>query len=198
MKIIAFMASQRRSQWTESMLHTFLEGIGAAKEDVTYFYPRSLKVEPCRGCGACEHTGTCIIQDEMQEVYRAIEESDMMVIASPVYFNGVPAPFKSIVDRTQRYWAIKYKLGQKVPGDTKRPAYVLSCGGAPYSRRQFVGLEENLEHFFAACNYTHKGSFYLSNTDRGQLTEEVAALEDLKQWASQQSHWGPSRIQRTL
>lgn len=43
------------------------------------------------GCKACEycHTkeyGVCNIKDDMEEIYKALEEAEMIVIASPIYY----------------------------------------------------------------------------------------------------------------
>ena len=53
---------------------------------------------------ACEycHTkgrGSCIQQDDMQEIYLSLREADMLVIASPIYYHGISGQLKCVIDR---------------------------------------------------------------------------------------------------
>ena len=57
-----------------------------------------------KGCLACEycHTkghGACVQKDDMQEVYTLLQETDMLVIASPIYYHGISGQLKCVIDR---------------------------------------------------------------------------------------------------
>ena len=59
-----------------------------------------LEVAPCRACNECFGNGhRCVQQDDMQKVYAAMAEADMLVLASPVYFYGVSAQLAAVVHR---------------------------------------------------------------------------------------------------
>jgi multimeric flavodoxin WrbA len=64
----------------------------------------------------------------MAEVYRALEEADALIVATPVYFASVPSTLKALYDRCQPYWARRYVLGEP-PREQKRPAGLLLVGG---------------------------------------------------------------------
>lgn len=59
------------------------------------------RVNPCIGCNACfkSKTNTCVQKDDMPLVYEKMAVADMLVIASPVYFYGLSAQLKAIIDR---------------------------------------------------------------------------------------------------
>jgi multimeric flavodoxin WrbA len=90
-------------------------------------------VDVCRkkigGCLACEycHTkgnGSCVQEDDMQEIYTMLSEADMLVIASPIYYHGISGQLKCAIDR---FYAAAYP--QK-PSRLKKIAMILSSGDA--------------------------------------------------------------------
>jgi len=58
------------------------------------------QILPCTGCESCVETGMCCQQDDMQEIYGKLFNSDGIIIGTPVYFWGVTAQAKSFIDRT--------------------------------------------------------------------------------------------------
>jgi hypothetical protein len=64
---------------------------------------RSVNVIPCTGCGSCgmRTPGACSIKDDMQDIYRKIVASDVLVLATPVRFGSYCAELKKVVDRFQ-------------------------------------------------------------------------------------------------
>jgi len=69
----------------------------------------------------------------MREVYPRIDGADAIVIASPVYFAGVPATLKALYDRCQPYWVRRYLLAAP-PRLPRRPGALLLVrgGGDPF------------------------------------------------------------------
>lgn len=59
------------------------------------------KINYCRGCCSCikELDTHCIIQDDMQEIYKGIIDSDKIIIASPIYMNHITGILKNVIDR---------------------------------------------------------------------------------------------------
>lgn len=104
------------------------------------------------GCIACEHchrqtggNGVCIQKDDMQEVYLQLQDSDMLVLASPIYYHGISGQLKCCIDR---FYSIAYP--QK-SAKFKKIAMILSSGddkmydGALFSYKgdfvDYLGLE---------------------------------------------------------
>ncbi len=59
------------------------------------------KINFCRGCCSCikELDTHCIMQDDMQEIYKGIIDSDKIIIASPIYMNHITGILKNVIDR---------------------------------------------------------------------------------------------------
>ena len=48
---------------------------------------------------ACGQDGPCVQKDDMTQIRKAVLESDMLVFATPLYFFGISAQLKTVIDR---------------------------------------------------------------------------------------------------
>ncbi|HNU36458.1 MAG TPA: flavodoxin family protein [Methanomassiliicoccales archaeon] len=78
------------------------EGSGAK---VIRFDLAFMDISPCKACEDCFSDGVCVIRDDMDALYQALEEADAVIIASPIYFSGMSTYAKIAVDRCQALWA---------------------------------------------------------------------------------------------
>jgi len=99
MNILILSGSPRKGGNTELLAEAFAKG--AAKHHVEIISVRDYKVNPCLGCNACfkNETNTCAQKDDMPVIYEKMGQADMFVIASPVYFYGISAQLKAVIDR---------------------------------------------------------------------------------------------------
>ena len=102
MKVLALNSSPNADKGgTASILNPFIKGMKESGVDVELIYLNTLKIESCLGCGACwsKTPGHCIQKDDMQTIYPKIAESDILVIATPVYLDGMNSQMKKVIDR---------------------------------------------------------------------------------------------------
>jgi len=130
LRVVTFLGSPRREGNTELLLRECMRAVEEEGHTVTLFRPSNMKISPCLNCGACEETGLCIINDDMEKVYRAIREGDRFILASPIFFFGLTAQVKALIDRCQSFWCEKYLLKRPIPdGPRGRKGLVLMVGG---------------------------------------------------------------------
>ena len=100
MRIVVLAGSPRRNGNTDILVGSFVKG-ASVNNDVEVIRVYDLSVSPCIGCERCKDgTGiTCAIDDDMSRVYGSLSDADMLVIASPVYFYGITAQLKTVIDR---------------------------------------------------------------------------------------------------
>ena len=106
MNILILSGSPRKGGNTELLAEAFAKG-AAAHHHVEIVSVRDYKVNPCLGCNACFKTdGICSQKDDMSFIYEKmmvstnhLSQADMLVIASPVYFYGISAQLKAVIDR---------------------------------------------------------------------------------------------------
>ena len=130
--VLGIAGSPRRDGNSDRLLEVALAGAREGGGRTEVLVAASLGVNPCRGCNACSKTGECIQRDGGDELYRAIDAADAIIIASPVYFATVPGVLKVVYDRMQPYWARTHVLKQQRP--PRRPGAILlvRAGGDPF------------------------------------------------------------------
>ncbi|SFW44741.1 NADPH-dependent FMN reductase [Prevotellaceae bacterium HUN156] len=91
--------SSRKGGNTELLAEAFAKG-ASKHHQVEIVSVRDYQVNPCLGCNACFKTnGICAQKDDMVLIYEKMNQADMLVIASPVYFYGISSQLKAVIDR---------------------------------------------------------------------------------------------------
>ena len=102
MKVIAFNSSPNMDKGKTSLiLKPFLEGMEEAKAGVELFYTRKIKINICTGEINCwfKNPGRCYQKDDMNILYPKLREADILVFASPIYWDNINGPMKNLIDR---------------------------------------------------------------------------------------------------
>ena len=174
MNIIILNGSPRPKGNTAAMVAAYRDGAESAGHKVTVFDVCRMKIAGCLACEYC-HTKaprTCVQKDDMQEIYPVLDEADMIVLASPVYYHGLSGQLACTIHRI-------YAPGY--PRRLKKAALLLSSGskgvydGAIYTYlHSFLGwLHLDDMGIFTAAGDENKSPELLE-----QLRTAGAALSD--------------------
>ena len=109
MKIIGIDGSPRNDGNTEKLLRKVLAGGEEAGAVTEYLKLANLTINYCRGCGTCRATGECVMQDDMDHVVESIQQSDVIVLGTPIYAWQVSGNIKVFMDRLCRLLTPKYE-----------------------------------------------------------------------------------------
>ena len=60
-------------------------------------------IRPCIGCVKCGYEGPCVQKDDVERIRKKLLASDMVVFATPLYYYGMSAQLKTVVDRFCAY-----------------------------------------------------------------------------------------------
>lgn len=99
MKIIALQGSPNIDGSTAILVEEFARGAREAGHAVERVDVARLDVRPCTGCVACGYEGPCVQRDGMGAVRSSLLAADMIVLATPLYYYGMSAQLKTVVDR---------------------------------------------------------------------------------------------------
>lgn len=133
MKILAISGSPRKEGNTVTLLNEALEGAKQEGADVELYSVAGKNIQPCDGCWGCTRTGQCHIKDDMQTLYDKMVEADGILFGTPIYFYGMTAQAKAVMDRTIALGRPERSLHSKVGG------VVAVCGS--------LGLVDALKDF---------------------------------------------------
>jgi len=86
---------------TGTIIAELKKGLQIENPEITTKNIYKLDVKPCQGCFTCwtQTPGKCILKDEMEEILPIVAESDILIIASPLYVDGMTGPMKTFFDR---------------------------------------------------------------------------------------------------
>lgn len=100
MNILVIVGSKQLDGNTDMLADSFIEGAKKAGHRIEKIHLRKYMVNPCLGCNMCHKTNTpCIQNDDMGAIYEAFGKSDLIVLASPLFFTSVSSALKCVIDR---------------------------------------------------------------------------------------------------
>ncbi len=176
LKVLAIAGSPRRDGNTDLLLHQVIAGASSQGAKTKTVMLSELNISPCRHCDGCLKTGKCVIDDDMQWLYTDLRDVDRVVLASPIFFMGVTAQTKAMIDRCQSLWARKYVLKQAPPG-TRRGAFI--AVGATQGERLFDGARLTVQYFFKALSVAYSDELLIRGVDqKGDIRKHATTLKD--------------------
>lgn len=125
------------------------EELRTASAAVALMRVHELRIAPCSGCGVCERTGQCPVQDDMRVLNPHLESDGAIIVVAPVFFYHLPGYAKIIIDRSQPFWARTRLLGRP-PARSKVLRAVLMGGSR--GDRLFEGIQRTLRYWGDAIN----------------------------------------------
>ncbi len=114
MKVLGLVASPRKASNTDLLVSAILEGAsqsGYATEKVHLY---DVEIKPCVDCKTCKQGSyQCNLQDGMKTLYPKLEDADVVVFGTPLYWYGPSAKMKLLLDRLRPFVASKKLEGKK-------------------------------------------------------------------------------------
>ena len=179
-EVLGIGGSPRHQGNTDLLLDQALAGAESQGAKTGKIVLHDLNIHPCRHCGGCQHTGRCVIQDDMQEIYPKLRAMDVLILATPIFFMGPTAQTKMMIDRCQCLWVTKYVLKQPVydKGPQQRKGMLIAVGGTTFSTL-FRPLQIIGRAVFATLDVEYGNNLFFSDIDeKGAIRMHPTALED--------------------
>ena len=124
MKILVLNGSPRPQGSTAKMVSVFKEAAEAKGHEVVSFNVCKMNIKGCLACEYCHGKGhgECVQKDDMREIYTALKDAEMLVLAAPIYYQGISGQLKCVIDR---FYSALYPTA---PGSLKKVSMFLSSG----------------------------------------------------------------------
>lgn len=168
MKIVIINGSARKGN-TSACIDAFVEGAKDANE-IEIIETGKVNVSPCIGCGTCGCTNGCFAKDDSNEVVDKIVAADFVVFASPIYWWGVTAQLKTVIDKC--YCKGAYLKNKKVG--------LILCAGAPTDDVEYDLIKKQFEEMceFLAWDMDFYKAFYA--VGKNDIAENLEAVQEMK------------------
>ena len=170
MKILVLNGSPRKGN-TLTAINAFAKGVSDNHElEVVDTY--KLKVAPCTGCGVCQCYKGCVAKDDSNMIVDKIVEADVVVFATPVYWWGMSAQLKLVIDKC---YCRGLQLKNKNVG-------VIAVGGSPVDSIQYELINKQFDCMadYLSWDMLFQKSYYASEkTDLAKDENSLKELEDI-------------------
>ncbi len=179
-RVLAILGSPRPRGNTAVLLDRLLAGAAAEGAEAERVELRGLSYRSCRHCRGCDHSGLCVVGDDMQGLYDRLRAARHLVLASPIHFSGVSGEMKMMIDRGQALWVERYVL-KAAPPAGRRGVFVATCGGD--DARVFGWAKHSVLAFLNSAGFTYFGELFEDRTDEpppvADREEVLARAEEL-------------------
>jgi multimeric flavodoxin WrbA len=115
MKIVVLHGSPRKGGNSDTLVNYLLDGLTTSRpHEVSHFYLNEMQIRPCQGCESCFNVlpEFCAVRDDMQAIYRAFIDAQLVVFATPMYWGYMTAQLKAVVDRMEAIAHPRYFKGK--------------------------------------------------------------------------------------
>lgn len=169
LKTVIVNGSPRKGN-TLTAINAYVEGAGK-NQDIEIIHADRLNISGCKGCGVCQCTNGCVAKDDTNATIDKIVAADMVIFATPVYWWGMTAQLKLVIDKC-------YCRGTLLKG---KKIGVLVVGGAATDNVEYSLIKKQFE---CIAEYLNWDILFFKNyyaTGKDELAGNSAAIEELKE-----------------
>lgn len=171
---IAVVNGSPRKGNTYAALEAFAEG-ASDKHQIDWMWPDRLNISGCKGCGACQCYKGCVAQDDSNDAVNKLVDADMIVFATPVYWWGMTAQLKTLIDKC-------YCRGAQLKGKT---VGVVVVGGAATDNEQYDIIKRQFDCMAKFLNWDLRFFESFSATKVGDLAGNASAMDKMRDLGKQ-------------
>ena len=127
-KIVILNGSPRKTGNTSALVTAFMEGAESVGNPVTEFFLDKMDIHGCKGCfgGHSSKECPCVQKDDMAQIYPAVKECDVVILASPLYYWTMSGQLRTALDRL---FALEEGDGNLLRGNGKSSALLMAAEG---------------------------------------------------------------------
>lgn len=141
MKILVLKGNPHKNGSSNLLADEFIKGAKENNHQIEEFDVAHANIKPCLGCDHCGMNGPCIQKDDMASLKEKILESDMLVFVTPLYYFGMSAQLKLVIDR---FYSFNGRL-------TSKPIKSVLIAAA-WNQADDT-MDDLLAHYRTICNY---------------------------------------------
>ena len=174
-KVLILLGSPRKKGNTATLAQKCAEGVVTSGGEVEQIYLHGLSIKPCSHCDACKGKKSnhqCVIQDDMHTVYHKMQESDAIVLVSPVYWFNYSAQLKLVVDRC---YTDNFSEGYGMAG--KHIGIILTYGDTDLHSSGGINAVRSFEDAFRFIKSDIVGIVHTSAHNLGDILKQPQKLE---------------------
>lgn len=170
-KAVVVLGSPRKNGNSTLLAQKAMQGIEAAGGSCKTFYLNGMNIRPCQACDACKRypEKRCVQRDDMHAIYDALEESDILLMAAPIYMFTVSAQLKLFMDRC-------YAVFSALKG--KRVGVIFTYGGNDESDSGAINAINTMKDEFSYAEADIIGIVHGSADGPGEIAANARVMDE--------------------
>ncbi len=109
-KILIISTSLHKDSNSEYLAKEFEKGAIEAGNEVELISLSGKTIGFCTGCLACQSTQECVIQDDAFTIAKKVQEANVLVFATPIYYYEMSGQMKTLLDRCNPLFPSEYSF----------------------------------------------------------------------------------------
>jgi multimeric flavodoxin WrbA len=169
--ILVLTGSPRKNGNSDRMADAFIKGALSVGHEVTKFETAWKEIKGCKACKTCWSKGKpCTFQDDFDELAPLLEEADVIVFSTPLYWFSFPTQIKAAIDKMYSY------VGKNCKRPLKIKESVLLVCGADEGMDVFEGIIASYKQIAHYMKWEDKGVLAVPKVNEKGVIEETDAL----------------------
>jgi len=107
-KILFVSSSLRAKSNSERLAREAERGAREAGNEVEFVSLKDKDLRFCKGCLACQKTGTCVIKDDAAKLIARVQSAEVLVFVTPIYYYELSGQLKTFLDRCNPLFPQEY------------------------------------------------------------------------------------------
>ncbi|HZW49053.1 MAG TPA: flavodoxin family protein [Bacillota bacterium] len=176
MKVLILNGSPRLNGNTAAALKAIQKGILAKlpAAEIEFCDVVQMNIRGCIACNACKSNGgNCVMSDDTNQIIQKIADANLLILGSPVYYWGLTAQLKTVIDKFYCRNSALMAAGNKIIG-------LVTVGGATLDDPEYNLISGQID---CICNYLHWCHLFTKNIsayDLGEIAGNQALLDSLQ------------------
>lgn len=164
-KICVISSTMRKGGNSYLLAQEFARGAKEAGNEVLEIDIKTLELKYCLGCMYCQSHDGCVIKDSMNSLYREIQNSDVLVFATPIYYYSVSGQLKTFIDRLNPLYPKDNKFKEVYLLATSAEDETSAMDGAIKCVQGFIDCFDNVTLKGVVCGTGVEGAGEIKNSD---------------------------------
>ncbi|AMP21173.1 hypothetical protein AZF37_08385 [endosymbiont 'TC1' of Trimyema compressum] len=177
MKLLILNGSPRMKGTTKRALSLLEESISLNKNDaeIDFYDISKMKLSACHNCDGCRRNGgTCVVADDGIFLQEKIFEADTLILGSPVYWWGITAQLKMVID--------KFYSKEEIYFNKKMVKNIglITVGASEVDNPQYRIIREQFECICRFLNWNLMFSKDIATRDKVDIMENDILMAEIK------------------